>query len=55
MKQVQDFLEKYDTVRKYWHQMSSGKDGKIDMEEAGLSLDQLDHRDIALELHHRAK
>ncbi len=42
MKQVQDFLEKYDTVRKYWHQMSSGKDGKIDMEEAGLSLEQLD-------------
>lgn len=42
MSKVDDFIKEYDTVRKYWHQMSSGKDGKIDLEESGLSFDELD-------------
>ena len=40
--EVSAFISKYDKVQKYWHQLSSGKDGKIDLEESGLSFEQLD-------------
>jgi len=36
------FIQEYDKVQKYWHQMSSGKDGKIDLDESGLSFDEFD-------------
>ena len=42
MSKVENFIKKYDKVQKYWHKMASGKDGKIDLEESGLSFDDLD-------------
>lgn len=42
MSKVDAFIKKYDKVQKYWHKMSSGKDGRIDLEESGLSFDDLD-------------
>ena len=42
MSKVDAFIKKYDKVQKYWHKMSSGKDGTIDLKESGLSFDDLD-------------
>jgi len=42
MSKVDAFIEKYDKVQKYWHKMSSGKDGRIDLRESGLSFEDLD-------------
>ncbi|MDJ0889604.1 MAG: hypothetical protein QNK18_00205 [Gammaproteobacteria bacterium] len=42
MKKVNAFIEKYDKVQKYWHKMSSGKDGRIDLKESGLDFKNLD-------------
>ena len=42
MGKVDAFIRKYDKVQKYWHKMSSGKDGRIDLLESGLDFENLD-------------
>lgn len=40
--QVEAFIREYGKCWRCWCQMSSGKDGKVVLDESGLSFDELD-------------